>query len=62
MINLLNLQTMERESGYYWVRDGISWYVAKWYTSYKSWSICGNEEDFNDSEFEEIDERKIVRP
>ena len=59
---------IKRESGYYWVRqngkDYIAWYSAiiqKLFLCYKKehWILGG--EKFQDRDFEEIDERKIIR-
>ncbi len=52
---------MERESGYYWVKIKGEWIVAQWDKSMDWWVITGNEHLFYDSDFEEIDERRIVR-
>lgn len=53
---------MNRESGYYWVLNGNVWSIAEWYPEFNNWSKIGNECDFEDSDFDEIDERKIERP
>lgn len=52
---------MGRESGYYWVKNENIWYVAKYNKDYFAWSISGVETTFTDVDFEEIDERRIVR-
>ena len=52
---------MERESGYYWVKNENIWYVAKYNKDYFAWSISGVEATFTDVDFEEIDERRIAR-
>jgi len=50
---------MKRQDGYCWVRDYDYWYIAKW--SDNEWSVCGNEQTFDDSEFTEIDENEIIK-
>lgn len=54
-----------REEGYYWVKHSESgWIVAHWgeaSLSGCSWSIPGIEYDVYDEQFDEIDERRIVR-
>lgn len=52
---------MERESGYYWVNCKGEWIVAQWDKSMNWWVITGNERLFYDKDFDEIDERRIVR-
>lgn len=54
---------MKRETGYYHVRfkDADYWEIGYWDLSDK-WLMAGFSEDFNDSHFAEIDERKIERP
>ena len=49
----------EREDGFYWVKPHGVWLVA----SYDRWGwwIPGSEDNWNDSELDEIDERRIVR-
>ena len=50
-----------RETGYYWITvksgDRIGYYNSK----FNKWTICGYEEVFSDSEFDEIDEKQIKR-
>jgi hypothetical protein len=52
-----------REQGYYWVRFTSSdWFIAEWRDSI--WIYEDNLvlfDDHTDSDFEEIDERRIVR-
>ena len=52
-----------REPGYYWCKDKGQWGVAEWYVSHNisMWFICGDEQLRKDSDFEEIDERRIER-
>jgi len=52
---------MKRESGYYWVRDGVNWYPARWESEPQTWLVCGVEDEYADYEFDEIDERRIER-
>lgn len=55
-----------RKLGFYWVLCGEDmggqWTVARWDAGFiGSWNIVGNEIDFSDSEFVQIDERIITR-
>lgn len=50
---------MKRENGYYFVRNKMGWQIAEWYRD--SWCIIGMDKEFIDPEFEEIDERRVVR-
>jgi len=59
-----------REPGFYWVKkkypeDRISpnWWVIAEYDRYDTgmWNLIADEDAFNDSDFKEIDERRIVR-
>jgi len=52
---------MKRESGYYWVRCDSYWSIASFDES--GWEIFGGHEDvyLKDSDFDEIDETRIVR-
>jgi len=54
---------MAREEGYYWVRKYGRWMPAEWVLTNKRcyWNIMGLEYFFDDSEFEEIDENRIIR-
>ncbi len=51
-----------REEGFYWVRFGlphVGWTVACY--SGDIWFLVNYEHEFHDSDFDEIDERKIVQ-
>ena len=48
-----------REPGYYWVKVSNLWVVAEW--SEGVWFVCGNEYGLVDSQFDEIDEARIIR-
>jgi hypothetical protein len=55
-----------REEGYYWVKMGGDWQIARWSSPYTDgtepeWSVIAWLIPFNDSDFEEIDERRITR-
>lgn len=50
-----------RESGFYWIKDGHEWVIGEWDADRSRWTLTGTSEGFNDEEFDEIDERKIVR-
>jgi len=50
----------KREEGYYWVKVNKIWCICEYSDS--RWWIGGQEESvLDDSYFDEIDERKIVR-
>ncbi len=52
---------MEREEGYYWVKEGIDdWQVAWWGS--KVWWLPLVEKPLDDKYFTEIDERRIINP
>lgn len=48
-----------REEGFYWVKDDEQWIIAEWDGGI--WYTHGNDYEFQDSDFQEIDERKIQR-
>lgn len=53
---------MNREPGYYWVKETGQWYIA--YYSGESthpWFINGENRAFGKHYWDEIDERRIVR-
>jgi len=57
---------MEREEGYYWVRNGKKWHISYWYINefnheFNAWLNPGSEIDYYDDDYDEIDEKKIVR-
>lgn len=45
-----------REAGYYWGRIKDDWCIYYWHSEYNTW-----EEAWNNSDFDEIDERQIKR-
>lgn len=54
---------MERESGYYWVRilKDSNWEIAEYDKHYKQFFVINSVFEYKDSNFDEIDERRIVR-
>jgi hypothetical protein len=52
-------QNKEREEGFYWVRYFGRWEVARF--EHGRWWVTGNEMEDMDSDFHEIDERRITR-
>lgn len=52
-----------RKSGFYWVMfdNSSGWQVAQYYEHLKYWYITGSDINCYDSEFNEIDERQIIR-
>jgi len=65
--NKVTAEVADRKEGYYWVRIGGVWEVAKYYVSNgvlgNYWSTFGEHEGCwsNDDDFNEIDERQICR-
>lgn len=52
-----------RQDGYYWVKHKNEWHVALWNTQlYPSWHLSGHEEEFEDTDFDEINEERIKSP
>ncbi len=43
-----------QDEGYYWVRNYHGWSIAYWDGS---WSVCGNDETYYTSDFDEIGEK-----
>lgn len=55
--------TAERVPGFYWVRrkiDGVEWVVARW-VAWRGWLTAGWHGVYQDSDFAEVDERRIER-
>lgn len=50
-----------REEGYYWVRCKGEWRVAYWADVLNGWFKSGVTATSMDYDFDEIDERRIVR-
>lgn len=51
-----------REDEFYWIKYSWSWEVAKWVGGEDGrWCLPHNEDDFRSIDFNEIDERRIVR-
>ena len=54
----------KRQSGFYWVKVAgrpPEWWVGEYSDTTGDWCLCGLGEEFNDSDFLEIDERQIKR-
>lgn len=52
---------MKRESGYYWVQDGLlNWIIAEWEQE-NGWYLPGEFTLYYDGDFVSIDERPITR-
>lgn len=49
-----------REEGYYWVKYGGLWIVAQWQLSNRLWWVCGYEYSVSETDFEEIDEKRLT--
>lgn len=52
---------MKRASGFYWVNYCGDWLIAEYLADSSYWWVVGSEEVFDDSDFDQIDERRIVR-
>jgi hypothetical protein len=52
---------MKRTSGYYWVKYEGSWTVAQ-YKDNAYWWVLTFQTDFEDDEFDEINEDRILTP
>ena len=48
-----------REPGYYWLRSKDKWSIGEWKRG--EWWIISHDGWFEDSDFDEIDERRIER-
>ncbi len=49
-----------RENGFYWTKiKGEDWRITEWWVD--NWYIIGNDGAFNDSDFEKIDEKCVVK-
>lgn len=53
---------MDRKNGFYWIRrSGGDWIVAEWDERDRLWYLAGNEEQYVDSDFIEIDEKILEK-
>jgi hypothetical protein len=53
---------MKRRSGYYWVNLFGEWYIGQFYGNFETihdWQVNG--EAYMEEEFDEIDEKQIIR-
>ena len=50
-----------RIEGYYWVKYGVEWIIAEWYELHDQFQWKYNWQTLHDIDFEEIDERRIIR-
>ena len=50
-----------REEGWYWVKLRGEWEIKEWSSFIGRWVTRGLTADLYDSQWEEIDERKIIR-
>lgn len=53
---------MKREPGYYWVKVASGWMISKYYGMLHCWWICGTDQIFDDSDFDEINETRLTSP
>ena len=53
---------MKRKTGYYWViPKGFKKYEVAFFMGNDLWQVMATDEIFSDSDFSEIDERRIIR-
>lgn len=52
----------KREAGYYWVKFDGEWDIAYYLPSYDIWLSVGNDTDYKERQFEEINETRIKNP
>lgn len=52
---------MKRASGFYWCRVDNEWFVAEYSEYCRAWEVTGDDCYFTDAQFDQIDERRIVR-
>ena len=56
---------MGRQEGYYWVKYKTGYQIAfwgYWITNMYAWFCIGSEEQYEDSDFEHINEVRIKQP
>ena len=53
---------MERKSGFYWVKLDGEWIVAEWDSKFNWWDITGWDDSLRDSDFDKINENRIMSP
>ncbi len=53
------MENRTREEGYYWVKYTHEWIVAEWFNG--EWTLFNAMSSCLDSDFDEIDENRIVR-
>lgn len=51
-----------RIAGFYWVRMGDNWQVARWSSEFELWTLTGIESSFDDGDFDIIHKQIIDRP
>lgn len=51
-----------RENGHYWVKRTGEWITAKFMSNYSLWEIMGAYDEYEDGDFDEIDETRILTP
>jgi hypothetical protein len=61
-------KSKNRKSGFYWIKYNGSWLVGEWNSfdedlgfGWGDWYIASYDRSLDDSRFEEIDERQIIR-
>ena len=51
-----------RETGYYWVKNNLGWWIRYWSAIHKSWLAIGVDIKYQDKDFQEINESQITKP
>lgn len=52
---------MKRQDGFYWVEINNEWIIAQYYESDNIWFVAGNDCEYDNENFGQIDEQRIER-
>lgn len=55
-------QTIKREAGFYWIKYGGVWTVARWLENAGCWQVCGLLNGVTDNKIEQISEERVEKP
>jgi hypothetical protein len=53
---------MDRQEGYYWVKYNNEFVIGLYFTKENYWLLLGNDYEFQNSDFEHINENRIKEP
>jgi hypothetical protein len=56
------MEAEKRQAGFYRVKKGGIWLVARYSWTYKCWSLAGSDATLDDGYFSQIDEERILMP